>query len=387
MPLTNPLGISPFFARRMRALGPEIPPEQDYLDMPEVDPLADPTLMESGPATKALSAHVLGGTPTHEPVGLGKGLLATLASALAGFGQNSAIAGATLGRGIIEEPYRRSVDEYNLKSKHLGDVADLEAENRRQLRLSTESRENREERRRAERERDKDRDAAREDRKLKADEAARADIQIIDDAQGNKWWANKGNQSISPMLVPQGVPSTDGTPTNPAQQFKAKVSDKVQRAAQVMDETIIQAERLKELVDKHKNTLALGPAQGGPSQVLQRQGIGATPDKADMYRIMQKIANESLYELSGAQINNKEYERLRVTLADPNSSEISIEQDLKAFLDSSYRQRKRYQDRGVWSDDAISGQGAELDSTNPGATGTDVHNVTKPERKYPIRRR
>jgi hypothetical protein len=252
-----------------------------------------------------------------------------------------------------------------------GSVAALEEKELGRKRLGWGSILDRKERKRAEMERNADRDAAREDRKLKQEENERGRYQMMTDAQGNIVRVDKQTNIAEPALGPQGKP------------LQGKVSDKVSTAAQALDETLIKANLLQQLVTAHKDTLALGPLQGGPSEFMQRYGFGATTAKADMYRIMKDLANRS-----GAQINNKEFERLRATLADPNATEVSIDADLKAFIASATRQKQRFQERGVWDDDWSPEQGNgkqvpdSITTPTTEVTGSQANRSELPPRRH-----
>jgi hypothetical protein len=148
--------------------------------------------------------------------------------------------------------------------------------------------------------------------RIKQIEHGRSAWQIDTDAQGRKIRINR-DTGVSELIK-----DSEGTPV------MGKVSDKVMTSANALDQTILDAEQLSGLLDKHKDTLWIGGGGQGAVGQWWNRNVSGDPERSDMYRLAQKIANSSLYELSGAQINNKEYDRLRKTLTDPNASEGAI---------------------------------------------------------------
>lgn len=371
--------FSPFFFRRNQALSPvpntaEPPPP----NMPDVDPietLLEDSLLNTPPGEQAQRDLPLPNQADYTP-STGRKILSVIASALGGYSEGAA-AGIGMGRAVLDSPYKNAMARYTEKAKALGNIAGLEEKELGRKRLGWGSILDRRARIAAEKGRNEDRDAAREDRKLKQEENERGRYRMGANAQGE--------MRKYDMQTGTSVPFTDAETGKPEM---GKVSDKVQTAAQALDQTILDAEALDGLLNEHKDTLWLGGMGQGAIGEAWNRNISGDPKRSDMYRLMQKIANTSLYELSGAQINNKEYDRLRKTLADPKSSEGAIFADMAAFLKSAKNQRERFKTRGVWSEEALSGQGdpTSSSSSTPNPTSSPTPGAAPPKRKYTIKR-
>lgn len=306
---------------RLRRLGET--DNQDFLQgnpEPEPEPLED--LVDETPAATTLAAH-LAAPPEQPRTGVGRGILGVLAGALGGFGQ-SATAGAALGQGVIEEPYRRSISQYNQKSKGLAGLAEIESQGLNRKRLFEQHRE------------------ALKQRQIEAEERA------LDHAERRKALENRPPRQYQPKeeydeqgfatgrvfdpdeLVMKEVPGLKGfrrSAESPAITQK-KAANKV---------ALDKATELQGIFDRltekgTKGTWHVGPGQGYVSELLTGIGGINDPDVRDLHKLTEELANERLYALSGAQINNKEYERLRRTMASTNKSEAAFRTDLERFL-------------------------------------------------------
>lgn len=283
---------------------------------------------------------------------------------------------------MLDRPYRQAVEEHDLQGKGLGESVRLEESSLNRQRLGVQDTENRAERKRASEEnseirrqqlesqmeqaqiRADDADATREERAAASAEAnetkleiARMNNDLRRDLKGmggqtdtsDKGWQIK--EDAQGNLIRINARTGETAPTG----VQGKPSDRAVKASEALDESLTQAKTLKQLVDKFENTTALGPLQGKPSRFVNRYVTG-DKDKSNLYGLIDTIRNMNLYQMSGAQINNKEFERLKATLADENATEASIKADLDRFISSAERQRQRFKDRGTWSEEGMSSE-------------------------------
>lgn len=297
----------------------------------DTNPLADlDTELADGPATQEYQEHLREGLPDPSKMGVGpvRGILAALAGGLAGFGENSAVAGATLGRSIIDAPYNHALRNYTQKAKSLGTMAEIEAENRRNRRLERRADLDREERRRAEEERAKDRDLTREMLQNRPQRGYKPEILKDNLGVATGEMLIYGPNGPEKVEIPglKGVRTNAESPTVTQKRISSQdVLARGQAALKLFQE--LKAEGLPIIGTPH-----VGPGQGAVSKALTDTGMIDDPRVRDLHQFTDEIANMQLYAMSGAQINNKEYERLRRTLASTNRAEASYETDLKRFL-------------------------------------------------------
>jgi hypothetical protein len=372
------------FFRRMPP--PEITPE---VPIEEVDPLDEifaegEQFLGPGPAAEALKSH-LGQLPNPEEFkpSIAKRGVSALAAALAGFGQNSATAGASLGLSMIEAPYRHALDQYTKKAKTLGDVADLEEGERKEKRLWASTRAGIVARK-------AEAEARRKQAEQKPSRQLKPEMEFDEKgyATGRVWDPDEMKMKFDPSVkgFRKGAESPALT--------QKKSNNQVARLKATELKTVY--ERMKEKYKGNKifGNPHIGRGQGALSEMATDMGLINDPDVRNLHELARELSNERLYALSGAQINNKEFERLRRTMADPNKAEDAFPVDLDRFM--------RYleaADNGLISINRIdpvtgiaeSDWTPELSSANDtnDASTTDVSNPgtgTNPtQRKIPLR--
>lgn len=309
----------PFF-RRMPP--PEITPEVPVDPVEEIFAEGE-QFLGSGPAAEALKSH-MGQVPNPNDFApsIAKRGVSALAAALAGFGQNSALAGASLGNNMIEAPYRHALDNYNKKAKSLGEVAELEENERKETRLWATSRAGIIARR----------EEAEARRKSAQNKPGRT---FKPEALRDKLGVLTGEMIVYGPDGPEKieVPGVRGARTNAEspgitqkKAANAVAASKAQELLNIFDE----------LTEEHKgNPLGnphTGPIQGTISEWASGTGLNDNPKVRDLHKLTEELSNERLYAMSGAQINNKEYERLRRTMADTKKSDAAFRTDLLRFM-------------------------------------------------------
>ncbi|MEN6537836.1 MAG: hypothetical protein ABFD89_29560 [Bryobacteraceae bacterium] len=95
-----------------------------------------------------------------------------------------------------------------------------------------------------------------------------------------------------------------------------------------LDEMAGQLKELRGLARKHRDVI--GPAMGRITDV-QRRLVGAGDEVNRLFRISDNLADQLLRARSGAQINEKEYDRLRTLVPNPRQAEEKFFSDLDSF--------------------------------------------------------
>lgn len=313
---------------RLRRLGePEAPPANFRVPLPDLEEPIDETQNQ-----EAYRSHLktLPEQDAYQP-GPVKGILATLAGALAGFGQDSAVAGAALGRNVIDAPYRNAINQYNTKAKTLGALSDDELGRNKERRLLFFNRKNLDARVQAENDRNEDRDLARQERKkaLETRPPKQYKPEIEYDEKGYATGRIFDPDSLELKEVPSLKGFRRGAESPAITQKKSNYDMAIKRAGDL--ESLFNKVSAKYQVPFLGNP-HVGPIQGTISEWLGDAGAIDDEDVINMHETAREMANYELYSLSGAQINNKEYDRLRRTLADPGKSEAKFRADLKRFI-------------------------------------------------------
>ncbi len=322
-------GMSPYFFRRNQALSPNPPDplaEAPPPDIPEVDPietLLENSLLNTPPAEQAQRDLALPNQEDYAP-STGRKVLSVLAAALGGY-TDGVGQGIGLGRTILDSPYKNAMSRYNEKAKALGSVAALEEKELGRKRLGWGSILDRKARIAAEAQRSQDR----QDR-LNQPRPAR---QLKPEIEYDDFKVATGRVFDPDALKMIEVPGLKGF-------RKDGESPAILQKKNNLDQSILKAKDAMTLwadLKKEQNWPVIGnpnvgPGQGFISELLTSAGALNNPKVRDLHKIIQDMANQELYALSGAQINNKEYERLRTTLANTNKAEGAFETDLARFL-------------------------------------------------------
>lgn len=375
--------FSPFFFRRNQALSPTPNAEEEITPppiMPDVDPietLLEQSLLNTPPGEQAQRDLPIPNQADYNP-STGRKILSVIASALGGYSEGAA-AGIGMGRAVLDSPYKNAMARYTEKAKALGNIAGLEEKELGRKRLGWGSILDRRERKRAEEERNKDRDLQRD--KLKAGRSYKPEVRY--DETGYATGEMLVFDGDAPRVVE--VPGLKGhrrSAESPTMTQKKSANTVAMGKAQELLNTF------DDLETKYKDVPIIGnphvgPGQGAISDWLS--GMGATDDNVrNLHMLTAELANERLYALSGAQINNKEYERLRRTMASTNKSSAAFRADLVRFM----KFQKAAAD-GLISENDVdwTPEGATpTPSSTPNPTSSPTPGAAPPKRKYTIER-
>lgn len=372
--------FSPFFFRRNQALSPvpnatEPPPPE----MPNVDPieaLLEESLLNTPPGEQAQRDLPIPNQADYNP-STGRKILSVLAAALGGY-TDGVGSGIGIGRTILDSPYKNAMSRYSEKAKALGSIAGLEEKELGRKRLGWSSILDRRERKRAEEEKNKDRDLQRD--KLKAGRSYKPEVRY--DETGYATGEMLVFDGDSPRVVE--VPGLKGhrrsaeSPT--ITQKKAANTVAMSKAQELLN-------TFDDLEAKYKDVPIIGNPHVGPGQGVISDwlsGMGATDDNVrNLHMLTAELANERLYALSGAQINNKEYERLRRTMASTNKASAAFRADLVRFMKFQEAAAK-----GIISENDVdwTPEGVTAPPSSPSPTSSPTPGATPPKRKYTIER-
>lgn len=322
--------FSPYFFRRNQALAPfsnteEAPPP----DMPDVDPietLLEESLLNTPPGEQAQRDLPIPNQADYNP-STGRKILSVIASALGGYSEGPA-AGIGMGRTILDSPYKNAMSRYTEKAKALGNIAAIEEKELGRKRLGWGSILERRQRKEIEAERNKDRDLQRD--KLKAGRSYKPEVRYDEKGYATGEMLVFDGDTPRVVEIPGLVGHRRSAESPTITQKKASNEVAMSKATQLKD-------TFDRLQTKYKNVPIVGNPHVGPGQGMVSDwlsGIGAVDDEdvRNLHMLTAELANERLYALSGAQINNKEYERLRRTMASTNKSEAAFRADLERFM-------------------------------------------------------
>lgn len=275
----------------------------------------------------------------------------------------------------LDRPYNEATEQYERVGKGLKDTIGAEESSLNRQRLGAQYESGLEERRQGRLDRNEDKDLDRqqriEDTKQKYAALAEAATSKVEAARilqegrmeiarlsadtrrdvasmvaaGKK--SDERNYNLQPELDAQGAMTGRSydprkgtvieTPEGKGMRLK-KETDKMRITKTSGNNAIKKATELQTIFhDLQKegggSTSHVGWGQGGLSAAGTKIGAVSNPKVIKLHALAQDLANNELYKLSGAQINNKEYDRLRQTLANPNHSEAEFETLIQQFID------------------------------------------------------
>lgn len=324
-------------------------------------------------------------------------------------------------RGELDRPYNQAMEQYETVGKGLKENVDMEESSLGRQRLQSQYGEGLKERRASRIERNEDRDADRQGRVQTGIDKAKAERDLLD------WKAGESEKERQNRIELQkqrgedtraiaGIAAASRQSNDGESERKANLQPELDSAGRMtgrswdprtgkvvetegagmgtkrptdsMRKTVVRgtaaikkARELMAIFDKQtkngtEGTWSVGPGQGRLSEDLVAIGANRNPDTINLHGIAQDLANNELYALSGAQINNKEYERLRKTLADPRKSEAQFREDLKRFIQYHVDDMEGYTGENF--------SGNENLTSKVGGSGTTRTRTLKSGKKYEV---
>jgi hypothetical protein len=287
-------------------------------------------------------------------------ILASLVAGAGSLASGDVRTGVGIGQKIVESPYQRALEDYKMKASGLSDIAEIsdkqlgrhvQLENiqnthqdrQDRIQQSYQAEQDRHEDRMARASTDLDRltETERHNKEMERLQAENNDIRAsnANDEEGITKFTTDDQGRITAAY---NSVSGKAKPVDPAligQKLKGMSSTEITKQADL--KTLYKnAKDLEDVANSNKG--AIGLWEGGVVENIKRNTIGASDDVNDLFHISDDLADMLLRARSGAQINEKEYRRLRRLVPNPRGPEAKFFSDLRRFkneLATAYRNR------------------------------------------------